>query len=76
MAEEKKRDIWLIVGMSFFTGIGFMSIVNIIKTALNQHPIIYDWIMLAVSIIIISVCLLLYLTKRGRALEEKIIKYR
>jgi divalent metal cation (Fe/Co/Zn/Cd) transporter len=76
MVEEKKRDMCLLLAMSFFTGIGFMSIVNIIKTMFNQHPIIYDWIMLVVSIIIISVCLLLYFTKRGRALEEKIIKYR
>ncbi len=76
MNEEKKRDIWLLLGMSFFVGIGFMSIVNIIKTALNQHPLVYDWIMLAVSIIIISVCLLLYRTKPGIAFEEKIKKYR
>jgi divalent metal cation (Fe/Co/Zn/Cd) transporter len=53
-----------------------MSIVNIIKTVLNQHPLVYDWIMLAVSIIIIIVCLILYLTKSGIAFEEKIRKYR
>ena len=62
MKNEQKRDFWLIIGMSFFAGIGFMSIVNIIKTVFNQHPIQYDWIMLAVSIIIISICLL-FLTK-------------
>ena len=76
MKNEKKKDNWLIIGMSFFIGIGFMSIVNIIKTMLNQHPIVYDWIMLAVSIIIITVCLILYLTKPGIALEDKIKKYR
>lgn len=76
MNKEQKRDVWLIVGLSFFTGIGFMSVVNIIKTALNQHPLQYDWIMLAVSIIIIVVCLILYLTKSGIALEDKIRKYR
>ena len=76
MNEEKKKDMWLLIGMSFFAGIGFMSIVNIIKTVFNQHPIIYDWIMFVVSIIIIGVCLILYLTKRGRTIEEKIEKYR
>lgn len=76
MKNEQKRDFWLIIGMSFFAGIGFMSIVNIIKTALNQHPLLYDWIMFAVSIIIIIVCLILYLTKPGIALDEKIKKYR
>ncbi|PNX53746.1 MAG: hypothetical protein BV458_02700 [Thermoplasmata archaeon M9B2D] len=76
MNKEQKRYVWLIVGLSFFTGIGFMSVVNIIKTALNQHPLQYDWIMLTVSIIIIVVCLILYLTKSGIALEDKIRKYR
>ena len=76
MKNEQKKDNWLIIGMSFFTGIGLMSGVNIIKTMLNQHPIQYDWIMLAVSIIIIIVCLIMYLTKPGTALDEKIRKYR
>ena len=76
MTKEKKRDIWLLIGMSFFLGIGLMSIVNIIKTIFNQHPLVYDWIMLAVSIIIIIVCLILYLTKPGIAFENKIKKYR
>ena len=76
MKNEQKKDNWLIIGMSFFTGIGLMSGVNIIKTMLNQHPIQYDWIMLAVSIIIIIVCLIMYLTKPGMALDEKIRKYR
>jgi hypothetical protein len=48
----------LIIAISFFAGIGLMSIFNIIKTIYNQHPIQYDWIMLAVSIIIMSICLL------------------
>jgi hypothetical protein len=76
MKNEQKRDSWLLIGMSFFAGIGFMSIVNIIKIVLQHHAIIYDWIMFAVSIIIISVCLILYLTKPGIAFEEKIKKYR
>ena len=76
MKNEQKRDNWLIIGISFFAGIGLMSIINIIKTTLNHHPLQYDWIMLAVSIIIIIVCLFLYLTKPGIALDAKIRKYR
>jgi divalent metal cation (Fe/Co/Zn/Cd) transporter len=76
MKNEQKRDIWLLIGISFFAGIGFMSIVNIIKIVYNHHALVYDWIMFAVSIIIIVVCLILYLTKPGIALENKIKKYR
>jgi len=76
MINEQKRDIWLPISISFFAGIGFMSIVNIIKIVYNHHTLVYDWIMFAVSIIIIVVCLILYLTKPGIALEDKIRKYR
>ena len=58
MDGEQKRNRWLIIAISFFAGIGLMSIFNIIKTIYNQHPIQYDWIMLAVSIIIMFTCLL------------------
>jgi hypothetical protein len=76
MKNEQKRDFWLIIGMSFFAGIGFMSIINIIKIVYNHHAIIYDWIMFVVSIIIIVVCSILYLTKAGNAFENRIKKYR
>ncbi len=76
MKNEKKRDIWLIISISFFAGIGFMSIVNIIKIVYNHHAILYDWIMFAVSIVIIIVCLIMYLTKPGIGLDDKIKKYR
>jgi cytochrome c biogenesis protein CcdA len=55
--EQKRRD-YLMIAISFFAGIGLMSIFNIIKTMYNQHPIEYDWIMLVVSIILISISLL------------------
>jgi len=58
MDKEQVRNRWLIIAISFFAGIGLMSIFNIIKTIYNQHPIQYDWIMLVVSIIIMSICLL------------------
>ena len=59
MNKVRIRYIWLIIGISFWAGMGFMSIVNIIKTALNQHPISYDWIMFAVSITLIVICAIL-----------------
>jgi hypothetical protein len=49
MDGEQKRNRWLIIAISFFAGIGLMSIFNIIKIIYNQHPIQYDWIMLAFS---------------------------
>jgi cytochrome c biogenesis protein CcdA len=58
MDGEQKRNRWLIIAISFFAGIGLMSIFNIIKTIYNQHPIQYDWIMLAVSIIMMFISLL------------------
>ena len=59
MDKEQKRDIGLIIGISFFAGIGFMSIVNIIKTVYNHHALLYDWIMFVVSIIFIVICLIM-----------------
>jgi divalent metal cation (Fe/Co/Zn/Cd) transporter len=58
MDNEQKRNRWLIIAISFFAGIGLMSIFNIVKTMYNQHPIEYDWIMLAVSIIMMFISLL------------------
>ena len=59
MDKEQKRDIGLIICISFFAGIGFMSIVNIIKTVYNHHALLYDWIMFVVSIIFIVICLIM-----------------
>ncbi len=64
MNNEQKRHIWAIIGISFFAGIGFMSIINIIKTIYNQHPLSYDWIMFVVSIIIIIVGLIFLIKKK------------
>ena len=62
MNKEQKRYIWLIIGSSFWAGIGLMSIINIIKTVYTQHVLEYDWIMFAISIIFIIICLI-YLSK-------------
>ena len=62
MNKEQKRYIGLIVGISFWAGFGLSSIINIIKTVYTQHVLSYDWIMFAVSIIFIIICLI-YLIK-------------
>jgi O-antigen/teichoic acid export membrane protein len=66
MNKEQKRYIGLIIGISFWAGIGLMSLANIVKVVYNQHALSYDWIMLVVSIIIIIICLI-YLIKRKQA---------
>jgi len=60
---DKKHIRW-IIGISFWAGIAFMSIVNIIKTVYNQHALSYNWIMFAVSIIFIIICAILIKIKK------------
>ena len=62
MNKERKRYIGLIIGMSFWAGFGLSSIINIIKTVYTRNVLTYDWIMFAIAIIFIIVCLI-YLTK-------------
>ena len=62
MNKEQKRYIWLIIGISFWAGFGLSSIINIIKTVYTQQALRYDWIMFAISIIFIIICLI-YLIK-------------
>jgi hypothetical protein len=62
MNKEQKRYIWLIIGISFWAGFGLSSIINIIKTVYTRHVLLYDWIMFAISIIFIIICLI-YLIK-------------
>jgi len=64
MNNEQKIHTWAIIGISFFAGIGLMSIINIIKTIYNQHPLLYDWIMFVVSIIIIIMGLIFLIKKK------------
>ena len=62
MNKDQKRYIWLIIGISFSAGFGLSSIINIIKTVYTQQALRYDWIMFAVSIILIIIGLI-YLIK-------------
>ena len=69
MNKEQKRDFWLNrykffpMAISFWAGIGLMSILNIYKTVYNQNALQYDWIMFAFSIIFIIIGSIMYLIK-------------
>ena len=54
--KTKRQFEWAI---SFWIGVGLMSIINIWKIASSQHPITYSWIMFGVSIVFIIICAIL-----------------
>ena len=62
MNKEQRRYIWLIIGISFWAGFGLSSIINIVKTVYTKHVLPYDWIMSAIAIIFVVICLI-YLTR-------------
>jgi len=70
MNTEPKRHIWLIIGISFWAGFGLSSIINIIKTVYNQHPLSYDWIMFVVSIIFIIICLIYLIKNKKKKIDS------
>ena len=57
MINKSKRILEL--AMSFWIGVGLMSIINIWKIISGRNPIIYSWIMFGISIIFIIICLIL-----------------
>jgi tellurite resistance protein TehA-like permease len=62
MINKSKRTLeW---GLSFWLGIGLMSIINVWKIIQNQHALTYSWIMFGVSIIWIIVCVILIKIKK------------
>ena len=54
--KSKRQFEW---GISFWIGIGLMSIINVWKIIKNQHAITYSEIMFGVSIIFIIICAIL-----------------
>ncbi len=63
MARLNKRNLELAI--SFWLGVGLMSIINVWKITQNQHAITYSWIMSGVSVIAIIICVvLLYIVKK------------
>ncbi len=62
MINKNKRQLeW---GISFWIGIGLMSIINVIKITYTQHTISYNWIMFGISIIAIIICVILIKIKK------------
>ena len=59
--DKSKRVFELAI--SFWAGVGLMSLINIIKLLYTPHSLLYSLIMLAVSIIFIIISLALYLRK-------------
>jgi tellurite resistance protein TehA-like permease len=60
-----KKDIrqleWAI---SFWIGIGLMSIIDVIKIVYTQHALSYSWIMFGFSIIFIIICVILLIKRK------------
>ncbi|HVT86140.1 MAG TPA: hypothetical protein VHD35_13130 [Chitinophagaceae bacterium] len=62
-----KRKLYLQMGMSFWIGVGLMSIINIWKITYGNHPIRYSWIMFSSSVFFVLVCLIyLWVIKQKR----------
>ena len=59
--KNKKQLEWAI---SFWIGIGLMSIINVWKIIQNQHALSYYWIMFGISIIAIITCAILIKIKK------------
>jgi tellurite resistance protein TehA-like permease len=61
MIKNKRQLEWAI---SFWVGIGLMSIINVWKIVQKQHAISYSWIMFGISIVAIIICLILIKIKK------------
>jgi len=62
MINKNKRQLeWAI---SFWIGVGLMSIINVWKIIQNQHALSYSWIMFGISIIAIVICVILIKIKK------------
>ncbi len=54
MMETKER--YLEWGISFWIGVGLMSIINVWKISSHAHAIRYSWIIFGVSVVLIAIC--------------------
>lgn len=62
MINKNKRQLeWAI---SFWIGIGLMSIINVWKIIQNRNALLYSWIMFGISIIAIIICTVLIKIKK------------
>ncbi len=70
MNKAQKRYIWLIIGISFWIGFGLSSIINIIKIVYTQQALRYDWIMFAVSIIMIIIASIYLIKNKKKKIDS------
>ena len=62
MLIKSKRVMEL--AMSFWIGVGLMSIINVVKLLYTANAILYSWIMFGVSIVFIVVSAILIKTAK------------
>jgi predicted membrane channel-forming protein YqfA (hemolysin III family) len=63
LKKSKRQLEWAI---SFWIGIGLMSIIDVIKIVYNQHALSYNWIMFGISIIFIIICVIYLIAIRKK----------
>jgi len=64
MNKSKRQFEWAI---SFWIGIGLMSIINVWKISQSQNAISYSWIMFGISLIFILICAILIKRRKDSA---------
>ena len=55
----KKNKRALELAISFWIGVGLISIIDVWKITQNTNPILYSWIMFFISIVFIVICIIL-----------------
>ena len=58
MTDLNKRKIILQLAMSFWTGVGLMSIINVWKITQGNNAILYSWIMSGLSVLFLIICII------------------
>lgn len=61
MNDKNKRKKTLELAMSFWTGIGLMSIINVWEISQSMHAITYSWIMFGVAVLLLANALFILL---------------
>ena len=56
MTFQNKRKKTLELAMSFWAGIGLMSIINVWKISQSMHAITYSWIMFGFAVLFVIIC--------------------
>ena len=65
MIDKRKKSLEL--AMSFWIGIGLMSIIEVWKITMNQNAISYSWIMFGISVCFLIICLILLIRIKQRS---------